>query len=295
MCRLAEANSHHCYDTAPLLLCASRLTAGRVVYYLSTWYTRSELAARIGIFYAASVAASAFGGLLAYGVFHITSGSLFNWSYLFILEGCLTVLMALMGFAVLPKAPGTAYFLSQKERDIAEKRILLDSVEYLENRFNWTEAISEFKSPHMYVRMVLMFNAGVLVSSNGNFLAIIVHRLGYSVVKTNLVSQTLPPNPWYYTYQTQYTVAPAIVAAVILVALCFSSDHFRERGYHIVFALSLSLIGYIILATIDVEEHKGIAYMAMFFMTAGVSPSRHVHFMISAEKHFSNRRILPVR
>lgn len=177
-----------------MLLCVSRLTLGRVVYYLSTWYTRSELAARVGIFYAASVAASAFGGLLAYGMFHITSGSLFDWSYLFILEGCLTVLVAFIGFVVLPKAPRTAYFLSQQEKDAAEKRILLDSVEYLENRFNWSEALSEFKGPHIYIRMVFMFNAGVLVSSNGNFLAIIVHRLGYSVVKTNLVCQTLLQN-----------------------------------------------------------------------------------------------------
>lgn len=137
--------------------------------------------------YAASVGASAFGGLLAFGVFHITSGSLYSWSYLFILEGCLTVLIAFIALLVLPKSPRAAYFLSEAEKNVAEKRILLDSVESLENHFNWTEALSEFKAPHIYIRIVLMFNAGVLVGSNGNFLAIITARLGYSVVKTNLV------------------------------------------------------------------------------------------------------------
>ncbi|EXJ85474.1 hypothetical protein A1O1_05838 [Capronia coronata CBS 617.96] len=227
-----------------------------VVYYLSTWYTRSELAARIGIFYAASVAASAFGGLLAFGMFQIKDGKLFSWAYLFILEGCLTVLIASIALVVLPESPRKAFFLTEQEKDVAEQRILLDSVEYIENRFVWSEALSEFKSPHIYIRMVLMCTAGILVSSNGNFLAIITARLQYSVVKTNL-----------------YTVAPALVAAVILVALCVSSDHFRERGYHIAIGLSFSLIGYIILATIDVEKQKGIAYMAIFFMTAGAYPT----------------------
>lgn len=224
------------------------------MYYLSTWYTRRELASRIGIFYAASVAASAFGGLLAFGAFHIHNSKMYSWTYLFILEGCITVLVSTLAFFVLPKSPRHAFFLNENEKKVAEQRILLDSVEYLENRFVWSEALYEFKSIHIYIRMVIMCSAGVLVSANGNFLAIITASLGYSTVKTNL-----------------YTVAPAIVASVILVALCFSSDHFRERGYHICVALSLSLIGYIILATIDITAHKGVAYMAIFFMTAGVS------------------------
>lgn len=171
--------------------CAYAYKIHRVVYYLSTWYTRKELAARIGIFYAASVAASAFGGLLAFGVFHIQSAKMFSWSYLFILEGCLTILVAILGFFVLPKAPRQAFFLNEKEKEIAEQRILLDSVEYLENRFSWTEALYEFKSPHVYIRMLIMCSAGILVSSNGNFLAPIVSSLGYSTVKTNLVSTSI--------------------------------------------------------------------------------------------------------
>ncbi len=159
-----------------------------VVYYLSTWYTRSELAARVGIFYAASVAASAFGGLLAFGVFHIKSSKTYSWAYLFILEGCLTVLVAIVAVFVLPESPRKARFLTEQEKDAAEQRILADSVESLENKFVWSEALYEFKSPHIYVRMVMQCTAGILVSSNGNFLAIITASLGYSVVKTNLVS-----------------------------------------------------------------------------------------------------------
>ena len=55
-----------------------------VIYYQTTFYRRGELARRLAIFYAASSIASAFGGLLAFGVFQIESGSIANWRYLFV-------------------------------------------------------------------------------------------------------------------------------------------------------------------------------------------------------------------
>lgn len=58
-----------------------------VIYYQTTFYRRGELARRLAIFYAASSIASAFGGLLSYGVFQIKGGSLASWRYLFVIEG----------------------------------------------------------------------------------------------------------------------------------------------------------------------------------------------------------------
>ncbi|KAL9111028.1 MAG: hypothetical protein Q9227_004461, partial [Pyrenula ochraceoflavens] len=57
-----------------------------VIYYQTTFYRRGELARRLAIFYAASNIASAFGGLLAFGVFQIDGTSLADWRYLFIVE-----------------------------------------------------------------------------------------------------------------------------------------------------------------------------------------------------------------
>ena len=57
-----------------------------VIYFLSTFYTRTELAGRLSIFYAASEIAGAFTGLIAYGVFQIHS-HLHGWQYLFLIEG----------------------------------------------------------------------------------------------------------------------------------------------------------------------------------------------------------------
>lgn len=161
--------------------------------YFSTFFTRRQIALRIGIFYASSVTASAFGGLLAFGVFHIPSGhGLFTWSYLFLLEGSITLATAVVAFLVLPRSIQSAYFLTEDEKHAGSKSQLLDSVQNITPKLNWAEALSEFRSWHFPVRVVIGFTFGTLLNSNANFLAILTVRLGYSVVKTNLVSQTLP-------------------------------------------------------------------------------------------------------
>ncbi|KAK2594290.1 hypothetical protein QQS21_007996 [Conoideocrella luteorostrata] len=115
-----------------------------VIYYLSIWYTRKELATRIGIFYAALVASSAFGGLLAYGMFHIRGGPYPSWAYLFFLEGGLTMLWAIVLFSLLPSGTDTAWFLNKKEKDVARLRLIQDSVTNLQTPFRWKEALGEF-------------------------------------------------------------------------------------------------------------------------------------------------------
>jgi MFS family permease len=161
-----------------------------VVFYLSKFYTRSEVASRIGIFYAGAAAASAFGGLLAYGIFHIQGGRLYSWSYLFILEGCLTCLAAIISYFVLPGEPAHAWFLAPSERKVVEARIMVGMAqEECEGKeFSWSEAIQQFKTVHIYARALIAVCYGVLPASSANFLAIMVNSLGYSVTKTNLVS-----------------------------------------------------------------------------------------------------------
>lgn len=163
------------------------LTKTRVVYYLSLFYTRGEIASRIGIFYAALTSSSAFGGLISFGVFQMKKTGHTQWFYLFVIEGTLTLAIAIACFFLLPRDIRSAYFFTDEEKDTAEKRILADSVESLEIKFKWKEAITEFVTAHPYIRMITGITFGTVLNSNSSFLAIIVSRLGYDTVKTNLV------------------------------------------------------------------------------------------------------------
>lgn len=89
--------------------------------YLSFFYPRHEVGLRIGLFLAGSALANAYGGVLVYGLSHITSG-ISPWRLLFILEGVPTCLLAILVWFFLPDSPGTCRFLNEKEKTVAVAR-----------------------------------------------------------------------------------------------------------------------------------------------------------------------------
>ncbi|KAF2200102.1 MFS general substrate transporter [Delitschia confertaspora ATCC 74209] len=110
------------------------------VSYLSLFYTRFEFGRRLGLFYGQAAVGAAVGGILSYLVFSrfaneptggdqgVVHNGWKSWQVLFLLEGCTTIVIALIGFLWLPHNPRTAWFLNHQERKWAEQRIILDRV-----------------------------------------------------------------------------------------------------------------------------------------------------------------------
>lgn len=97
-------------------------------YLLTTWYCRFEIQTRIAVFYSAASLAGAFSGLLAFAIAKMDGvGGLEGWRWIFILEGILTVLIAVTLPWTLPDSPETASFLAQEEKDIIRQRLEQDS------------------------------------------------------------------------------------------------------------------------------------------------------------------------
>lgn len=225
-----------------------------VIYYLTTFYRRGELARRLAIFYAASNIANAFSGLLAVGVFRITNTSLYPWRYLFLIEGSCTILFSIFAFFYLPQTAGEARFLNDEEKKLAFHRIQVDSSSVVNEKFDLRDSLKIFKQPTAYAFLIVEMCLGVPLQSVSLFLPQIVGRLGYSTIKTNL-----------------YTVAPNISGAVMLLILAFTSDLTRLRGPFIVLGFLFTFIGFIIYAAIDVLNQKHVAYFACFMMCWGTS------------------------
>ena len=118
-----------------------------VIYYLTTFYRRGELARRLALFYAAQSIASAFGGLLAFGVFQIHTGSLADWRYLFIIEGCCTFAFAIFAFWYLPHSAARCSFLNEEEKELATYRMRIDSSSEVNEKFRLGEAVKIFRHP----------------------------------------------------------------------------------------------------------------------------------------------------
>ena len=147
LCTVLQILVHKRWQLVLLRVVIAMLEAGTyptTVAYLSLFYTRFEFGRRLGFFYSMTALSGVLGGILSWGVFSefpsdvetppppaqiraTSSPSEFkNWQILFIIEGCMTMVVALIGFVYLPASAGTAWFFNDQERAWAEDRILHD-------------------------------------------------------------------------------------------------------------------------------------------------------------------------
>ncbi|KAL2812184.1 major facilitator superfamily domain-containing protein [Aspergillus granulosus] len=230
-------------------------------FYFTLFYTRGEMGFRLAIMQSFAVLAAAFSGLISFGVFQIGHPVVKGWQWLFIIEGAMTLIVGVIGFWWLPDNAQTAWFLTDRERAAARARLLRDTSSEVDTKLELKAAFQTWSDWKFPVWCLITFTYPVAYATAMNFFPLIVSRLGYSVVKTNL-----------------WTVAPNLVGAVILLCVAKSSDYCRERSFHIIFSLVVSLVGMLVLASIDVVNNKAVSYFACFLLAAGAYiPSCLVH------------------
>lgn len=95
------------------------------LYFLSCWYTRKELGLRTAVLYSGSLLSGAFSGLIAAGITANMDGTrgIAAWRWLFIIEGVITVGVAILSIFILPNFPRTTGWLTEQERALAVWRL----------------------------------------------------------------------------------------------------------------------------------------------------------------------------
>ncbi|KAI2605593.1 MFS general substrate transporter [Hypoxylon sp. NC1633] len=232
-----------------------------IVLYLSTVYTRGELAMRIGIFYTAASLSGAFGGLLARGIAEIGQrGGLNRWRWIFVLEGLFTALVGIAAYFLLPNGVGSAKFLNPEERQFAVSRLNAQSQRDGSNReseatekFAWSEVGRGVFSLQTWFTASAYFGILSGLYSFGLFLPTIISGLGYTADEAQL-----------------WSVIPYAAASVVTVCTAYLSDRFRVRGMIMLGSLPLAIIGYAVIA--NTNDNK-VKYGMTFMMATGLYSS----------------------
>ncbi|KAM3561515.1 hypothetical protein MY1884_002343 [Beauveria asiatica] len=96
-------------------------------YILGAWYTERELGKRSGIFTSSGLAGTMIGGFIQTGLNRGLDGrgGLAGWRWLFIIDGLMTMPVALYGFVFFPDTPQTtrAFYLTDGEKALARSRV----------------------------------------------------------------------------------------------------------------------------------------------------------------------------
>jgi MFS family permease len=79
-----------------------------VSYFITMWYRRTECGLRLALFFSAATLAGAFGGLLARAISQMSGiGGRAGWSWIFILEGLMTLVVGSFSYWVINDYPST--------------------------------------------------------------------------------------------------------------------------------------------------------------------------------------------
>ncbi|KAI9477138.1 major facilitator superfamily domain-containing protein [Zychaea mexicana] len=225
-----------------------------IIFYLSVWYTKRQLALRIAVFYGSSTLAGAFGGIIAYGIVQMHGiGGLSGWQWIFIIEAIPTLVLGALTYVVLPNFPENTTFLNERERAIIADQKKRDAgVAADATNFTWKQVGSTMIDWKVYAFSLIFFCGALLMYSLSMFMPSIVHGMGY----TSLTAQAMSSPPYAFAF-------------VWCLFVAWHADRQGERGFHMACSITLSIIGYTILITLR-DKSPLILYIGTIFTAMGV-------------------------
>ncbi|MCJ1252106.1 hypothetical protein MMC30_009344 [Trapelia coarctata] len=229
-----------------------------VPFYLSFFFKREELALRTGLFISAAPLATSLASSLAWLI--MKAGErvpISAWRLLFVIEGFPSIIVAVFAFYYLPDGPGTAKFLTRRQKKVARLRLRneKDAKQMFSHgsKLNFREIFQTFLDPKLYITALCFFSANVAYASLPIHLPTIVNEMGY----TALMSQALSAPPY-------------LIAFVFVLATAYLSDRYRSRSVFVCISALMGASGYLIIAIAGKREMSaGWRYAGVYPAAAG--------------------------
>ncbi|KAK8201403.1 hypothetical protein M8818_005871 [Zalaria obscura] len=227
-----------------------------VLFYLSKWYTKSELSFRMAIFYSGSLVSGAFGNLIAAGILSGLAGrrGMSAWQWLYIIEGTITVAIGLVICLVLPDFPDTWKALSPEMKHVANRRLAIDAAEAdvdIGGGMSQIQGIKlAFLDPKTYV-LAIAYHGITGTAGFQNFFPTLTATLGYN----HIVSLILVAPP--YIFMVFWSFAHS-----------WMSDKVGNRFWFFVYPIPLTIIGCVIFMTTNSFGPRYFSFFLMIFVFA---------------------------
>jgi MFS family permease len=226
-----------------------------IPFYLSFFFKREELALRTGFFISAAPLATSFASTLAWAIIKLGKWCpIASWRLLFLLEGFPSVLVAVIAWHNIPDGPGTASYLTKREKRVARLRLRKEkdpkNSSPAKSGLNFKEMLETITDPKSYLTAFMFFCTNMAFSSLPVFLPTIIHEMGHSV----LVSQALSAPPYLLSF-------------FIVILTAWLSDRLHNRSYFVIFHALLSAFGYAFIAV------SGARDWGIWWRYAGIYPA----------------------
>ncbi|KAJ7502985.1 major facilitator superfamily domain-containing protein [Mycena galericulata] len=223
-----------------------------IVYIISSWYTRYEVQKRLAFTYLMSLTISGFSPILAY-VFSLLDGkrNIAGWSWIFIIEGTITLFLGILAFFLLPDFPELNTFLTPDQTAFVLQRVEEDRGDSVPDQLTVRKTLHHLGDWTLWAYGLMFACCTLPAYALAYFISIILKGLGWSTTASLLLSA--PP------------YAPAFFSAMFFAWL---SDKTRHRGRFIVIQAFISIVGLCLTAF---SPQNSVRYFGIFLLNAGSS------------------------
>ncbi|KAK5678564.1 hypothetical protein LTS10_009008 [Elasticomyces elasticus] len=221
---------------------------------LTTFYTPQEQARRFAYLYLSVGLSGGFGGLFAFALLKLDGRhGIAGWRWLFIVEGVLSIGIAVLLWACMPDSYQTCKFLNVEDKELMRLRTIKhDRYMRLNETFDKREVWKAFKDYKIWLSAVIQFLGDILSFGISTFMPSLVRSFGFDSVLTQLL-----------------TVPIFFVGVGIYIGISFWSDKIQQRAVFMVGgALTVSL-GYALLLGLPMSQ-KGALYFSCFLVVPGL-------------------------
>jgi hypothetical protein len=209
---------------------------------------------------ASALVMSSFSGILSYGIGHMRGKAGYSgWRWIFIIEGSVTIVLGLLGFALIVNFPDKAKFITEDERAIVMGRLNADRGDAEDDHITLRKVGVHLKDWKMwYLSFVYVCNT-LPCYGMSYFISVILRGFGYSVGTSQLL-----------------TAPPFCAAMVIQLVTSWFSDHYKIRSPFILGHALLTVVGFGMMVGSNVN---GVKYAGAIIGVVGCQPNQA--FLIS--------------
>ncbi|KAJ1905404.1 hypothetical protein LPJ81_001950 [Coemansia sp. IMI 209127] len=157
------------------------------IYMTSFWYTKRQQAPRLALFFSSGTFAGIWAGPLAERLQKI-NGSLMGYQYIFIIEACVTVVIAIIMAIVWQNYPETASFLTEKERESALKMLAHDKALSPKANYSPRQVFKALSDWTVWAYAIIFWAAALGGTSQAIFGPTLIEAMGYTSTRAQILS-----------------------------------------------------------------------------------------------------------
>ncbi|OGM50571.1 MFS transporter, partial [Aspergillus bombycis] len=210
-------------------------------YLMGMWYKRSEAQKRFSFFFSSTTLAGAFGGLLASGLGKMEGLRGYRgWRWVFIIEGVLTCVVAIICYFLVTDFPEDAKWLTDEEREFVREKLAADTGKAAPDaQLSLRDVLGVFKDYKIFIGGWMYFGQVVTAYGYAYFAPTIIKTYGYGPIKTQL-----------------YSIPPWAAAFGFSMVVAFLSDKFRHRFAFAFIPMVIAMLG-TPFCSISTARHNG--------------------------------------